>query len=82
MFMSCKLNVAYGKLSVSSVIYFITRNLLVEKDKQFVCVCVCVCAHACTHLCVRMYDGESHDSMTVIFLESNCSSSKSFDLCA
>ena len=66
--MSCKLNVAYGKSSVSSVIYFITRNLLVEKDKQ--CVCVCV------------YDGESHDSMTVIFLESNCSSSKSFDLCA
>ena len=80
--MSCKLNVAYGKSSVSSVIYFITRNLLVEKDKQCVCVCVRAHAHTCTHLCVCVYDGESHDSMTVIFLESNCSSSTGFDVCA
>ena len=57
--MSCKLNVAYGKLSVSSVIYFITRNLLVEKDKQFVCVCVCVCARMHTFVCAHVRWRES-----------------------
>ena len=65
--MSCKLNVAYENPSVPSATYFITRNLLVEKDKQRVSVHVLAC--------VRWK--KSHDFITVIFLEINHSSTKS-----
>lgn len=32
--MNCKLRVAYDKPCVPSATYFVTRNLLVEKDEQ------------------------------------------------
>lgn len=65
MFMDCKLCVAYDKPSVPSATYFVTRNLLVEKDEQGVRVCW----------------RESHGSIAVMLCGNNRSSSKSLDLC-
>lgn len=68
----CKLHVAYEKPSTPYAAYFITRNQLGEKDE----LCVCVCVHACKREIEREMEKVSHDSITLLFLKINCSSSK------
>lgn len=60
----CKLNVAYEKPSAPHATYFITRNQLGEKDK------LCACERE------REMEKVSRNSITLLFLEINCSSSE------